>query len=82
CVPTNNTICSPADVGTAGGVAGHDRLLNNNDFIAFITLFFANDPQADLGTSGGVAGSDNAWNNNDFIAFISYFFNDQAACNG
>ncbi|MBY0308400.1 MAG: pre-peptidase C-terminal domain-containing protein [Phycisphaerales bacterium] len=82
CYPTNNTRCSPADVGMAGGVAGQDRLLNNNDFIAFITLFFAQDAQADLGTAGGVAGSDNAWDNNDFIAFISYFFNDQAACNG
>jgi hypothetical protein len=82
CYPTNNAQCSPADVGMAGGVAGHDRLLNNNDFIAFITLFFNQDPQADLGVAGGAPGHDNAWNNNDFIAFISYFFNDAANCNG
>ncbi|MFT3686802.1 MAG: GC-type dockerin domain-anchored protein [Phycisphaerales bacterium] len=82
CYPTNNSVCSPADLGMAGGVVGHDRLLNNNDFIAFITLFFANDPRADMGMAGGVPGSDSLWNNNDFIAFISYFFNDAAHCNG
>ncbi|MFT3687115.1 MAG: GC-type dockerin domain-anchored protein [Phycisphaerales bacterium] len=82
CYPTNNTVCSPADLGTAGGVLGHDRLLNNNDFIAFISLFFAHDAAADLGTTGGVAGSDGQWNNNDFIAFINFFFNDSAHCNG
>ncbi|MFT3686799.1 MAG: GC-type dockerin domain-anchored protein [Phycisphaerales bacterium] len=76
------TACSPADLGMAGGVLGQDRLLNNNDFIAFISLFFANDARADLGAAGGVPGSDGQWNNNDFIAFISYFFNDSAHCNG
>ncbi|MFT3686548.1 MAG: GC-type dockerin domain-anchored protein [Phycisphaerales bacterium] len=74
--------CSSADVGVAGGSVGHDRVLNNNDFIAFITLFFGNDPAADLGVAGGTPGSDGAWNNNDFIAFINAFFNDQAACTG
>jgi hypothetical protein len=67
--------CGPADVGGAGGVAGYDGILNNNDFIAFIDLFFANNPLADVGIAGGVPGHDNAWDNNDFIAFINYFFN-------
>ncbi len=74
--------CSPADVGIQGGGPGHDRLLNNNDFIAFIDLFFANDPAADLGSQGGVQGADGQWNNNDFIVFIDYFFNDSALCQG
>ncbi|MFT3684914.1 MAG: GC-type dockerin domain-anchored protein [Phycisphaerales bacterium] len=67
--------CGPADLGKAGGVVGHDHQLNNNDFIAFINLFFNHDPSADLGTTGGLPGSDNTWDNNDFIAFITYFFN-------
>ncbi|MFT3686546.1 MAG: GC-type dockerin domain-anchored protein [Phycisphaerales bacterium] len=80
--PGAPAVCSPADLGAAGGVVGHDRMLNNNDFIAFISLFFSNDAGADLGTTGGTPGSDGAWNNNDFIAFINYFFNDAANCTG
>jgi photosystem II stability/assembly factor-like uncharacterized protein len=64
----------PADLGTAGGVPGHDGLLNNNDFIAFITYFFNSDPAADVGSAGGLPGSDGQFNNNDFIAFINLFF--------
>ena len=64
----------PADLGTAGGVPGHDGLLDNNDFIAFINFFFAGDPRADFGRAGGQAGSDGAYDNNDFIAFINAFF--------
>ncbi|MFT3684425.1 MAG: GC-type dockerin domain-anchored protein [Phycisphaerales bacterium] len=67
--------CGPADLGSAGGAAGADGLLNNNDFIAFITYFFGSDPHADLGMAGGVVGSDGLYNNNDFIAFITLFFN-------
>jgi photosystem II stability/assembly factor-like uncharacterized protein len=67
-------IACPADLGTAGGLPGHDGLLNNNDFIAFITYFFDNDPVADLGVAGGLPGSDGQFNNNDFIAFINFFF--------
>jgi hypothetical protein len=67
--------CGPADVGSAGGAPGADGLLNNNDFIAFITFFFNNDPHADVGMAGGVVGSDGLYNNNDFIAFITLFFN-------
>ncbi|MFT3686097.1 MAG: GC-type dockerin domain-anchored protein [Phycisphaerales bacterium] len=63
-----------ADLGAAGGLPGHDGVLNNNDFIAFISLFFNHDPQADLGTAGGLPGQDGAFDNNDFIAFISHFF--------
>ncbi|MBY0307513.1 MAG: hypothetical protein K2Q09_02110 [Phycisphaerales bacterium] len=67
--------CGPADVGGAGGVAGYDGVLDNNDFIAFIDLFFAGNPLADVGAAGGVAGQDGSWDNNDFIAFINFFFN-------
>ena len=63
-----------ADIGTAGGEPGQDGLLDNNDFIAFITYFFAQDPIADMGTAGGEPGSDTLWDNNDFIAFINHFF--------
>ncbi|MDP1662877.1 MAG: GC-type dockerin domain-anchored protein [Phycisphaerales bacterium] len=76
------TQCSPADVGVQGGGPGQDNLLNNNDFIAFIDLFFASAPAADLGSQGGVQGADGQWNNNDFIVFIDYFFNDTALCTG
>jgi hypothetical protein len=82
CKASLNAQCSVADVGIAGGSFGHDHLLNNNDFISFITLFFAQDPAADLGVQGGNPGHDSAWDNNDFIAFINYFFNDSAACQG
>ena len=64
-----------ADLGKGGGVAGQDGILDNNDFIAFINLFFENSPSTDLGKAGGVAGSDGLFNNNDFIAFINLFFN-------
>ena len=66
--------CGPADVGTAGGEPGSDMLLDNNDFIAFINYFFAQDPIADMGVAGGEAGSDGLFDNNDFIAFITHFF--------
>ena len=66
--------CGPADVGSAGGVAGPDGLLDNNDFIAFIDLFFAQSPGADRGEAGGLPGSDGAFDNNDFIVFINQFF--------
>ncbi|MFT3683398.1 MAG: GC-type dockerin domain-anchored protein [Phycisphaerales bacterium] len=65
-----------ADLGGPGGVAVADGYMNNNDFIAFITLFFAQDHRADLGQAGGVAGSDNNFDNNDFVSFINIFFSD------
>jgi uncharacterized membrane protein len=64
----------PADVGSQGGIAGADGQLNNNDFAAFITLFFAQNPRADVGAQGGIPGSDGAFDNNDFAAFITLFF--------
>ena len=76
------TQCSAADVGMAGGEPGQDNLLDNNDFIAFINFFFAQDPIADQGMAGGEYGSDSLWDNNDFIAFINHFFEDTANCNG
>ena len=66
--------CGPGDLGSAGGELGADGQLDNNDFIAFITLFFEGDARADFGSAGGVAGSDGAFDNNDFIAFITAFF--------
>ena len=63
-----------ADMGGPGGVAGADGALDNNDFIAFINRFFAQDAEADIGSAGGVAGVDGAWDNNDFIVFIDRFF--------
>jgi hypothetical protein len=66
--------CNAADVGSQGGVAGADGLLDNNDFAAFITLFFNSDPAADVGGQGGVIGADTLFDNNDFAAFITIFF--------
>ena len=63
-----------ADVGSAGGEAGADGLLDNNDFIVFIDLFFALDPLADRGSAGAEYGSDGLFDNNDFIVFIDQFF--------
>jgi hypothetical protein len=64
----------PADLGGEGGSQGSDGILDNNDFIVFIQLFFDNNPAADLGTEGGAAGSDDNFDNNDFIVFIQAFF--------
>ncbi|MFT3686059.1 MAG: GC-type dockerin domain-anchored protein [Phycisphaerales bacterium] len=63
-----------ADIGGAGGLLGPDGRLDNNDFIAFIDLFFHQSVLADIGGAGGLPGSDGAWNNNDFIVFITWFF--------
>ena len=63
-----------ADIGLAGGSAGADGHLDNNDFIAFINLFFVADARADMGVAGGFAGHDGRYDNNDFIAFIDAFF--------
>jgi len=68
-----NPAC-PADVGSQGGVQGADGVLNNNDFIAFIELFFAARARADVGSQGGVVPGDGAFDNNDFIVFIDAFF--------
>jgi hypothetical protein len=67
-------VCGHADLGSAGGVQTPDGQLDNNDFIAFITYFFASDSEADLGVGGGLSGSDGTFDNNDFIAFINDFF--------
>ncbi|MBY0308221.1 MAG: hypothetical protein K2Q09_05725 [Phycisphaerales bacterium] len=69
-----STPACPADLGAAGGVPGRDGALDNNDFIAFISLFFNQNAAADVGAAGGVAGQDGVWDNNDFIAFINQFF--------
>jgi microcystin-dependent protein len=68
----------PADLGTQGGIAGHDGVYDNNDFIAFIELFFSHNAQADTGIQGGLPGHDSMWDNNDFVVFIDRFF---AGCN-
>ncbi|MFT3684676.1 MAG: GC-type dockerin domain-anchored protein [Phycisphaerales bacterium] len=74
---TSLPVCSSctADIGRAGGVPGADGMLDNNDFIAFISAFFGGDGlTADLGHAGGLPGGDGALDNNDFIAFISAYF--------
>jgi hypothetical protein len=67
------SIC-PADLGHAGGFAGPDGQLDNNDFIIFINYFFTNNVLADIGRAGGVEGADLQFDNNDFIVFINRFF--------
>ena len=63
-----------ADLGSAGGFSTPDGALDNNDFIVFIDLFFAQAPAADMGMAGGEPGADGLFDNNDFIAFIDRFF--------
>ncbi|MDP1661286.1 MAG: GC-type dockerin domain-anchored protein [Phycisphaerales bacterium] len=63
-----------ADIGVQGGVAGHDGVLDNNDFIVLIDYFFMQDARADFGAQGGAPGPDGAFDNNDFIVFIDRFF--------
>jgi hypothetical protein len=63
-----------ADIGVQGGAPGQDGLLDNNDFVAFINYFFAQNTAADIGRQGGLVGSDQNWDNNDFIVFINQFF--------
>ena len=63
-----------ADIGSQGGLAGPDGLLDNNDFVVFIDLFFRQSVLADMGAQGGEEGSDGAWDNNDFVVFIGWFF--------
>lgn len=63
-----------ADIGSQGGTVGPDGLLDNNDFVVFIDLFFRQSPLADAGSQGGIAGADGAWDNNDFIVMIDWFF--------
>jgi uncharacterized membrane protein len=66
--------CGIADVGGVGGTIGNDGVLDNNDFVAFITLFFAHDPRADVGAQGGALGPDGLFDNNDFVVYIDSFF--------
>jgi glucose/arabinose dehydrogenase len=68
------TMPAIADLGAQGGIVGIDGVLDNNDFAAFIDLFFNNDRRADVGEQGGLIGSDNVLDNNDFAAFITAFF--------
>jgi hypothetical protein len=67
-------VACAADIGQAGGTAGSDGLLNNNDFVVFIDYFFNHNPLADRGTVGGVPGHDGSFDNNDFVVFIDQFF--------
>jgi hypothetical protein len=66
--------CGSADVGGQGGVGGYDGVLDNNDFVVFIDLFFGTDPLADVGGVGGAEGGDGVFDNNDFVVFIDRFF--------
>jgi hypothetical protein len=64
----------PCDVGGQGGIVGQDGMLDNNDFAAFITMFFDSNVGADIGGQGGELGADGAFDNNDFAVFVSLFF--------
>jgi probable HAF family extracellular repeat protein len=66
--------CGPGDIGKAGGVAGADGQLDNNDLVVFIDWFFAGDTRADIGATGGVAGADGVFDNNDFVVFVDRLF--------
>ena len=73
----SGTVTTPgcaADIGAQGGIAGHDGVMDNNDFVVFIDYFFNMHDNADVGSQGGVAGPDEAWDNNDFVVFIDMFF--------
>jgi hypothetical protein len=67
-------LCGPADMGSQGGVPGPDGLLDNNDFVVFIDLFFQGNQQADVGQQGGIPGHDGMFDNNDFVVYIDMFF--------
>jgi hypothetical protein len=68
-----------ADIGQQGGLVGADGRLDNNDFSAFVTEFFAgNLATADIGQQGGIFGRDGLLDNNDFSIFVSNFFS--SAC--
>ncbi|MDP1662013.1 MAG: agmatine deiminase family protein [Phycisphaerales bacterium] len=69
----NGTPCT-ADVGAQGGITGPDGRLDNNDFIAFVDLYFAGDVRADLGRQGGLPGGDGSHDNNDFVVFVNAYF--------
>jgi microcystin-dependent protein len=78
-MPSHTHMLQPycdADIGVQGGLPGHDGILDNNDFIVFVSDFFAANPVADFGQQGGLPGSDGQFDNNDFIAFIAAFFQD------
>ncbi|HYC99582.1 MAG TPA: VCBS repeat-containing protein [Phycisphaerales bacterium] len=68
--------CGGADVGATGGVftGCGDGVLDNNDFVVFIDLFFTGNAIADVGSQGGVPGADGRFDNNDFVVFIDMFF--------
>jgi hypothetical protein len=74
CTPPGPAQCTAADMGTQGGQAGFDGLLDNNDFVVFINRFFNNDLGADLGSQGGIPTPDGMLDNNDFVVFIDLFF--------
>ncbi|HYD02406.1 MAG TPA: GC-type dockerin domain-anchored protein [Phycisphaerales bacterium] len=73
-VPTMPAFCGAADMGSQGGVVGHDNSLDNNDFVVFIDFFFNSDSRADVGRQGGVPGADGSLDNNDFVVFVDEFF--------
>ncbi|MFT3687113.1 MAG: GC-type dockerin domain-anchored protein [Phycisphaerales bacterium] len=72
--------CGFSDVGHQGGMPGGDSHLDNNDFIAFVSLYFESNPAADVGVSGGFAGHDGLFDNNDFVVFVAQFFEAPDSC--
>jgi len=62
-----------ADLGSQGGRAGNDGVLDQNDMVAFIDHFFSRDFLADVGRQGGLPGPDGQLDSNDFVIFIDSF---------
>jgi hypothetical protein len=65
--------CGGADLSENGAGPCVDGVLDNNDFIAFVSLFFANDPRANLAPAQ-FPGEPEVWDNEDFIRFIQLYF--------
>lgn len=67
--------CGDGDLASQGVGLCPDGVLDNNDFIRFIDLFFAKAPEANLvRVPEGTTGVPEAWDNDDLVAFIQYFF--------
>lgn len=62
-----------ADLGQQGGLMGSDGILDANDFVSFIDLFYSYNYRADVGRQGGLPGADGQLDNNDFITFVAMF---------
>jgi hypothetical protein len=75
-------VASPADIARTDGTPGPDGILDNGDFVLFLSAFFAGCSRpgqvpcspADIARTDGTPGADGLVNNGDFNLFISSFF--------